>query len=279
MIPAEYRKQQGVLNGTFGTVSLSAIAQRHEIPSPAIRDSANAALLVSEASFSYGAKSALDNVNFGVQAGEIAMLLGPNGAGKTTLFSLICGLFSTDRGRILIEGRSVTHSAKALAPLGIVFQSQTLDLDLSIEQNLLYFCALHGIKRSVAKERIAIALKRMELHTRLDHKIRSLNGGHRQRVEIVRATLHEPSILLLDEPTVGLDVTTRMELIRHLHDLPSEKGCAILWATHLLDEIRPNDRVLLLNQGKLMLDGQADSLLEKSGAPDLASLMQQVMIT
>jgi ABC-2 type transport system ATP-binding protein len=258
-------------------VSVGPFAQRHDIPSPASGDSGNAALFVSEASFHYGAKTALENVSFGVQAGEIAMLLGPNGAGKTTLFSLICGLFTTDKGRILIQGRSVTQSAEALAPLGIVFQSQTLDLDLSIEQNLLYFCALHGIKRSIAKERIVIALKRMDLHTRLDQKVRSLNGGHRQRVEIVRATLHEPSILLLDEPTVGLDVTTRMELIRHLHDLPREKGFAVLWATHLLDEIRPNDRVLLLNQGKLMLDGQADSLLEDSGAQDLASLMQQVM--
>jgi ABC-2 type transport system ATP-binding protein len=216
-------------------------------------------------------------VSISIPGGESAILLGANGAGKTTLFSLICGLFAADQGSIAINGRSLMNGAEALAPLGIVFQSQTLDLDLSVEQNLLYFCALHGISRSVARSRIAAALDRLDLQDRRHHKVRTLNGGHRRRVEIARATLHEPSILLLDEPTVGLDIPTRTELIRYIHELPSIHGCAVLWATHLIDEIDEQDRVLILHQGRLQRDGLAQQLCEAADVPNLALLMQQVM--
>lgn len=117
----------------------------------------------------------------------------------------------------------------------------------------------------------------MDLSTRKHDKVRALNGGHKRRVEIVRATLHEPSILLLDEPTVGLYIPTRRELIQYIHDLPQTPGCAILWATHLIDEIHDNDRVIMLHQGKLQLDGSAQQLLCKAGAADLSELMRQVM--
>ncbi len=226
--------------------------------------------------FDYASKRALDNVTLSLAQSELTMLLGPNGAGKTTLFSLICGLFAPARGEIAINGQSLLKRADALAPLGIVFQSQTLDLDLSVQQNLLYFCALHGLPRSKAKSRISDALKRMDLQNRSHDKVRTLNGGHRRRVEIIRATLHQPSILLLDEPTVGLDIPTRAELVDYVRELPASHGCAVLWATHLIDEIRDTDRVALLHSGKLHNDGIAQQLLERYQLDDLPALMQHV---
>ncbi len=226
--------------------------------------------------FDYSSKQALNDVSLTLAHGELTILLGPNGAGKTTLFSLICGLFAPARGSISINGQSLLKRSDALAPLGIVFQAQTLDLDLSVQQNLLYFCALHGLPKATARSRIADALKRMDLHTRANDKVRTLNGGHRRRVEIIRSTLHEPSILLLDEPTVGLDIPTRAELVDYVRELPSSQGCAVLWATHLIDEIRDTDRVALLHAGKLHHDGIAKNLLEDNQLSDLPALMQYV---
>lgn len=235
------------------------------------------ALAIDQVCFNYGKKQALDDVSFALAPGETVKLLGANGAGKSTLFSLICGLFAADSGTIAINGRKLLQGASALAPLGIVFQSQTLDLDLSVEQNLAYFCALHGIGRATARQRIELALQRLDMLDRRHHKTRTLNGGHRRRVEIARATLHEPRILLLDEPTVGLDIPTRNELIHYIHSLPETQGCAVLWATHLIDEIRDDDRVLMLHQGRVHSDGPARQTCLDAGASDLSDLMHQVM--
>jgi len=236
-----------------------------------------AALDIRHVCFNYGKRQALDDVSISIEAGERVMLLGANGAGKSTLFSLVCGLFAPDSGTITINGKKLLQGAAALAPLGIVFQSQTLDLDLSVEQNLAYFCALHGIERKRARQRIELALQRLELLDRRRHKVRTLNGGHRRRVEIARATLHEPSILLLDEPTVGLDIPTRMELISYIRALPDTHGCAVLWATHLIDEIEQSDRVLLLHQGKVQRDDQAMHCCTEAGVNDLSDLLHQTM--
>ena len=235
------------------------------------------ALDIHDISFRYGQKHALSDVSLSIDPGEIVILLGPNGAGKSTLFSLICGLYSADTGSIRINGQSLLNRAEALGPLGIVFQSQTLDLDLSVEQNLMYYCALHGIHRSQARSRITESLNQLDMGKRHHDKVRTLNGGHRRRVEIARATLHEPSILLLDEPTVGLDIPTRNELIRTIHELPNTSGCAVLWATHLIDEIDNDDRVVMLHEGRLVRDGKARTLLDTAKAPDFSVLMQQIM--
>lgn len=240
-------------------------------------DTEHAALNISKLCFSYGSRHALEDVSICIPPGEQVMLLGANGAGKSTLFSLICGLFAADAGSITINGRTLLDGAAALAPLGIVFQSQTLDLDLSVEQNLAYFCALHGIERKAARLRIEHSLQRLDLLDRRRHKVRTLNGGHRRRVEIARATLHQPSILLLDEPTVGLDIPTRTELISYIRALPETQGCAVLWATHLIDEIHDEDRVLMLHQGRVQRDGSARQLCRDAGTADLSELMHQVM--
>lgn len=228
------------------------------------------ALSIEGLSFSYGKKPALRNFNLTIAPGETVILLGPNGAGKTTLFSLICGLFAHRIGTIRIGGvDAADHRSRALARLGVVFQAQTLDLDLTVAQNLAYFCALRGISRSAARPRIERELVRLEMAHRINEKVRNLNGGHRRRVEIARAKLTAPRLLLLDEPTVGLDIATRSGLISHLHERRDGDAVATLWATHLIDEIMPGDRVLVLHQGELVADGTSAEITQRTGSQDL----------
>ncbi len=229
-----------------------------------------AALAVAGVTFNYGRKRVLDDVSFSVRAGETVILLGPNGAGKTTLFSLISGLFASRRGTITIAGRDLRRNgASALAPLGIVFQAQTLDLDLTVRQNLRYFCALRGLSKKEGDRRIEGELARFGMVDRLDDKVRTLNGGHRRRVEIARSVLHRPALLLLDEPTVGLDIPTRSALTRHLHDMARADGRALLWATHLIDEVEESDRVLVLHRGRIVGEGSPAELIAATGSHDL----------
>ena len=235
------------------------------------------ALAVSDLTFDYGNRRALDGVTFSIAPGEATILLGPNGAGKTTLFSLISGLFAPQLGQIELDGADLVKSgARALAPLGIVFQAQTLDLDLTVRQNLRYFCALRGIARGEADRRIGTELERFSMADRLDDKVRALNGGHRRRVEIARALLHRPRILLLDEPTVGLDIPTRRDLISHLHARSRDDGIALLWATHLIDEVEAQDRVIVMHKGKVMADDRPDRLVTTTGATNLAEAFNRL---
>lgn len=214
------------------------------------------ALEIVSLSFKYGAKLALEDVSFTVSPGQFKVLLGPNGAGKTTLFSLITRLYASSQGRIFVDGLDLGQdSLPALACMGVVFQQATLDLDLSVRQNLNYHGALHGMSRKQAGARIEEELARMDMAQRADEKVRQLNGGHRRRVEIARALMHRPKLLLLDEPTVGLDVHSRHDLVEHVHGLARDGGIAVLWATHLIDEVHDDDSVTILHHGKVRADG------------------------
>lgn len=227
-------------------------------------------LSVKDVSYWYGAKRALDDVSFDVYAGKVTALLGPNGAGKTTLFSLITRLFDAPTGRIEIDGRSAADwGFKALGPLGVVFQQPTLDLDLTVKQNLRYFASLRGLKRKEADERMDRALTALDMKERIGEMVRSLNGGHRRRVEIARALLHSPKLLLLDEPTIGLDDPTRAAIVRHIHDLACSDKIGVLWATHLFDEIEPDDDLVVLSKGRVVARGEARNVVKDTGAKDL----------
>ncbi|MBL1263871.1 ABC transporter ATP-binding protein [Candidatus Methylomicrobium oryzae] len=226
----------------------------------------NAALTVSDVSFSYGAKKALDHVGFEIPPGHCTMLLGPNGAGKSTLFSLITRLYDTPNGQIELCGYDIKkRTTRALANLGIVFQQTTLDLDLTVMQNLRYHAALHGMSRKVAAQRIHEELERLDMFERRFEKVRQLNGGHRRRVEIARALLHKPALLLLDEPTVGLDVPSRTSIVDYVHSLARTGHIAVLWASHLIDEIYPDDRLIVLHKGKIRAAGSVDEILQSTG--------------
>lgn len=213
-------------------------------------------LKVTDLCFSYGPKRALHDVSFIVEAGQFCALLGPNGAGKSTLFGLLTRLLTTPQGCIEIAGHDLARASRqALADLGIVFQQTTLDLDLSVRQNLSYFAALHGISGRDARVRIDAALDKLAMLERADEKARALNGGHRRRAEIARALIHDPSVLLLDEPTVGLDAAARASITDHVHQL-TDAGTTVLWATHLTDEVAAEDQLVILHQAQVLAQGK-----------------------
>jgi len=223
------------------------------------------ALAIEGLSFSYGNHKALDDINFNIQAGECTILLGPNGAGKSTLFSLITHLYDTRQGRIELCGFDIKQQSRlALAKLGVVFQQTTLDMDLTVDQNLRYHTALHGMSRKLATERIQQELERLNMFDRRFEKVRQLNGGHKRRVEIARALLHKPSLLLLDEPTVGLDVPSRKNIVDYVHRLAAEENIAVLWASHLMDEIYANDHLIILHKGQIKANGTVDEVLKQT---------------
>jgi ABC-2 type transport system ATP-binding protein len=219
------------------------------------------ALEVSNLAFAYGARQALQELSFSVAPGRFAALLGPNGAGKSTLIALLTRLYDLQQGDIQVMGNSLGQQPRqALRQLGVVFQQSTLDLDLSVEQNLRYHAALHGLAKPQAKARIDEELARQQLDERRHEKVRALNGGHRRRVEIARALLHRPRLLLLDEASAGLDPASRLALNRHVRQLCRDQGLAVLWTTHLLDEVQASDDLLILNRGRLVAQGPAQCI-------------------
>lgn len=231
---------------------------------------ATAALEVNHVSHSYGKRKALDDVSFAIAPGSFSVLLGLNGAGKSTLFSLITRLYATRNGTIRIFGYDVARTAgEALRRLGVVFQARTLDPDLSVLQNLTYHAALHGIGPGEAKRRAEIVLAQVSLADRVADKVRNLSGGQMRRVEIARALLHQPQILLVDEPTVGLDVKARADIVAHVRSLVANEGIGVLWTTHLIDEIAMSDDVIVLHKGQVLAAGKAADIIARAGTPDM----------
>ena len=226
------------------------------------------ALEVSQLSFAYGPRQALDQVSLSLAPGRFAALLGPNGAGKSTLIALLTRLYDLQQGDIRVGGCSLRNAARAaLRQLGVVFQQSTLDLDLSVEQNLHYHAALHGLSRRQGQARIDAELARQGLSERRRDSVRALNGGHRRRVEIARALLHEPRLLLLDEASAGLDPASRLALNRHIRQLCQEQRLSALWTTHLLDEVQADDQLLILHQGRLVASGVAGTISQARPSP------------
>ena len=230
----------------------------------------NPILVIEQLRKSYGKRVALQDISLSIFPGEFVVLLGPNGAGKTTLFNLITALFNPDSGKVLVNRHNTVREAVlALASLGVVFQPQTLDLDLSVRQNLLFHAELHGMSRQEAHRRIKEEAERLGMTDRLDDRVRQLNGGHRRRVELIRALLHRPRLLILDEPTAGLDVPSRQLLHDHVRQLCRREGVTAFWATHLLDEIDGVDRVFVLHKGSIVCAGTPKEILSQTGVEDL----------
>ena len=170
-------------------------------------------LEVNHVDFSYGKKKVLDNINFSIEEGTFSVLLGLNGAGKSTIFSLITRLQNLVVGEISINNFPIKDYSNALKDIGIVFQEPTLDLDLTVRQNLFYYGSLKGLDFKETILSIEDEIKKLELESHLDTQVRKLNGGHRRRVEILRALINKPKLLLLDEPTVGLDLKSRFDIL------------------------------------------------------------------
>lgn len=240
--------------------------------------SAANALTVEDVLHAFGARKVLDGVSLSVGRGRFCALLGLNGAGKTTLFSLITRLYANRTGRIAVFGHDVRREpAQALRRLGVVFQNRTLDLELSIDQNLAYHAALHGLPAQEASQRAAAELDRAGLSGRAGEKVRNLSGGQMRRVEIARALLHRPGLLLLDEPTVGLDIAARADILARVRALAQENGLGVLWATHLIDEIEDGDDVVVLHQGRVLQTGQVRDVVAATGDKTLEQAFGQLV--
>lgn len=218
----------------------------------------------------YGARTALSGLDLELGAGQWVALLGPNGAGKSTLFQVLTGLFAPDEGQVMIQGLSMSRQAtQALQHIGVVFQQMSLDLDLSVQRNLLFHADLHGLTRARAQERIAALAPALGVERDLQRPVRELSGGNRRKVELVRALMHEPALLLMDEPTVGLDPSSRRDLLQAIRQDVQDRGTTVLWATHLVEEAHAADRVLVLHRGQLLADGDAAAVAIALGGGSL----------
>jgi len=226
----------------------------------------------------FGPRRVLKNVSFTVSPGDFTVLLGLNGAGKTTLFSLATRLYAQGEGVIRIFGMDLQrHASECLRQMGVVFQQPTLDLDLSVEQNLYYHAALHGLSHLYAAQRMAEEIERVGLADQRREKVRRLSGGQRRRIEAARSLLHRPRLLLLDEPTVGLDIASRQYLLDHVRRLCREEGLAALWATHLIDEVGEGARVVVLHKGEVLADGAAAQLIGQMRAPSMRAVFETLV--
>ena len=227
----------------------------------------------------YGARVALQDVSLTVRPASFTVLLGLNGAGKSTLFSLITRLYAIRAGTIRILGHDVGREpGAALSRLGVVFQSRALDADISVQQNLIYHAALHGIGRRQADEQITRVLTLVDLTDRRRERVSNLSGGQMRRVEIARALLHQPKLLLLDEPTVGLDIKARADIVGHVRRLLAT-GIGVLWATHLIDEVGDGDDVVVLHNGRVLAKGSVSSVVAAAGTSDIGSAFTKLTQT
>jgi ABC-2 type transport system ATP-binding protein len=235
------------------------------------------ALEVDRVSHRYGARLAMDAVSLTVRQSSFTVLLGLNGAGKSTLFSLITRLYAIRSGHIRIFGHDVaSEPGAALSQLGVVFQSRALDIDISVRQNLMYHAALHGIGSRRANELIAQVLDRVAMTDRSLDRVGNLSIGQMRRIEIARALLHQPRLLLLDEPTVGLDIKARADILDHVRVLSTGQGIGVLWATHLIDEAKAGDDVVVLHKGRVLAHGALDDIVGHSGAGDLGGAFNRL---
>lgn len=220
-------------------------------------------LEVNQVDFSYGNKKVLENISFSIEEGTFCVLLGLNGAGKSTIFSLITRLQNLVVGEISINNYAIKDYSNALKDIGIVFQEPTLDLDLTVRQNLFYYGSLKGLDFKETILSIEDEIKKLELESHLDTQVRKLNGGHRRRVEILRALINKPKLLLLDEPTVGLDLKSRFDILEYVRNLVQTKNISVLWITHLFDEIEENDSVAVIKTGKIVESGIVKEIVNK----------------
>ena len=229
----------------------------------------NIALELKNIDYSYGEKRVLNNISFCIKEGTFSVLLGLNGAGKSTIFSLITRLQSLTSGEISINNYSIKDYSNALKDLGIVFQEPTLDLDLTVKQNLYYYGALKGLNFKETIKSIEDEIKKLELENILDTQVRKLNGGHRRRVEILRALINKPKLLLLDEPTVGLDLKSRFDILNYVKDLVHTKNISVLWITHLFDEVNEDDDISIIKNGEIIESGVAQDIVKKYAQENL----------
>ena len=225
---------------------------------------------LADVSKSYGKFTALKGISLDIGPSELVGLLGPNGAGKSTLFQIAAGLFAPDSGTVELFGLNYRrNSADILSRLGVVFQSRSVDLDMTVRANLAFHGALFGLAGRELRSRIGEVTDLLEIADLIKKPVRTLSGGNQRRVEIARALLNHPDLLLMDEPSVGLDATTRRMLVAHMQVVRQKRGTSIIWATHLVEEVAHADRIVLIRSGEIIRQGTPAELNAAAGTADL----------
>ncbi len=227
-------------------------------------------LAVRDLGYAYGAHRALDGLAFEVQPGELFGLLGPNGSGKTTLFRIVMTLMPPSRGSAAVFGHETTVAPDAVRrSLGVVFQQPALDAELTVRENLRCHGVLVGLSGRALEDRMDALLDGFGLGDRAGDRVKTLSGGLARRADLARGLLHRPPLLLLDEPTTGLDPTARRELWAALARLRRDEGTTVVVATHLMEEAARCDRVAILDRGRLVALGTPEALTAALGAETL----------
>ena len=245
--------------------SMTATAP-HPAP-PAPQGSAREAIVqVENLGFRYGARAALEGISLSVPRGALFGLLGPNGSGKSTFFRILSTALRPGAGSVRIDGHDVTRASDAArSRLGVVFQAPSLDGKLTVSENLRFHGMLFGLRGAALRERCAEMLERFSLTARRAERVDTLSGGLKRRVELAKALLPAPPLLLLDEPSSGLDPAARLEFWNVLGALRERAGLTVVVATHLMDEAERCDRVALLDQGRLVVEDAPEALRRQVG--------------
>lgn len=247
----------------------------HSISAPASATNATGSVApvvqVQQLRHLYGERTALDDVSFDVRPAEIFGLLGPNGSGKTTMFRVLSTLMLPSGGRALINGYDVSaNPAGVRRQIGVVFQAPSIDVKLSARENLIHVAHLYGIHGAPQRERVDEMLKRVALDDRANDRAETFSGGMQRRLELAKGLIHRPSVLLLDEPTTGLDPGARIDLWRYLQDLRDKEGVTVVVTTHLMEEAEKCDRLAILSHGKLVALGTPAELKSEIGGDVIA---------
>ena len=213
---------------------------------------------------SYGPIEAVKGISFSIREGEFFSLLGPNGSGKTTTISMLCTILSMDAGSVEIYGHRVGQEDQIIRKmLGVVFQNNRLDSVLTVRENLEIRGRLYGLSKAMLEERIAKLLAVTGAAELVERKYGTLSGGEKRKIDIARALIHSPQILLLDEPTTGLDPESRTKIWQMVTDLRNEEAVTILLTTHYLEETNASDHVVVLNEGRVQVTGKPNEIKDR----------------
>lgn len=213
---------------------------------------------------SYGNAEALRGIDLCVEQGEIFAILGPNGAGKSTLISIISTLVLHEQGEVRIQGYLLGKQNEAIRQcLGVVFQGSMLDAPLTVKQNLMLRCGLYGLYGAFARQRVEELASSCQLSAFLHQRVQTLSGGQRRRVDIARALIPHPKLLILDEPSTGLDPKSRKELWEMIQELHQKDQITILLTTHYMEEAEIADHICMMQHGKVLVDGKREVLKQR----------------
>lgn len=220
---------------------------------------------------------AVKGISLHIQENEIFGLLGPNGAGKTTTISMLCGLVKPSAGSVKIKGLNLSdHFRELRSEIGIVPQDIALYPTLTARENLEFYGAMYGVEKGILKQRIAHWLDKMELSADADRRVENYSGGMKRRVNLIAGILHEPKVLFLDEPTVGVDVQSRSAIIEHLREL-NASGMTVLYTSHHMEEAEKFcTEVAIMDHGQILIQGSPEKLIEAHQAKDLEDVFLQL---